>query len=205
MWLLPSRGRPLLAQRLFDQGNFKTPGILILDEGDADKYESVRLPYDWEKVVLERMYLSPKLNAGLKKKPNEPWYGILNDDHLPKTWEWDLLLQKAVEKQPIVWPKDNYADRISTPVFDGELIRKLGWICPPELNHFYIDDAHELLADVLGCSRVDYVTVSHEHVNKGRMKPDQTYKERPDPNRDRVAFQKWCREQWPQIRKRIEC
>lgn len=205
MWLLPSRGRPHLAQRLFDQGNFKTPGLLILDTDDADKYDEVRLPNDWEKLVIPRMFLSPKLNAGFAHKPNEPWYGILNDDHLPKTWEWDLLLQKAVQNQPLVWPKDNYADRISTPVFDGDMIRRIGWICPPELNHFYIDDAHELIAEVLGCTRVEHVTVSHEHVNKGRMKPDQTYRERPEPNRDRTAFQKWCSQQWPEIRKRLEC
>jgi hypothetical protein len=201
MWLLPSRGRPHLVERLFNVGEFKTPGLLILDE---DQKYDVELPEGWETLVLPRMYLSPKLNAGVAHKPSEPWYGILNDDHLPKTEGWDVKLVEALKTQRMVWPKDNYGDRISTGVFDGDLVRALGWITPPELNHFYIDDAHELIAEVLGCRRLDEVMVSHEHVNKGRMKPDQTYRERPEPNRDRVAFHHWCKDKWPEIRKRIE-
>ena len=203
MWLLPSRGRPHLVRRLFDTG-FKTPGLLVIDDDDYKNYRGVELPAGWEKVSLPRMYLSPKLNAAFQKRPAESWYGILNDDHLPITPDWDMKLAEAVKTRPMVWPKDNYADRISTPVFSGDLVRALGWIAPPELNHFYIDDVHELIAECLGCSRLDEVTVSHEHVNKGRMKPDQTYRERPDANRDRVAFMSWCRNSWPEVRKRIE-
>ena len=204
MWLLPSRGRPHLVQRLFTEGKFQTPGLLILDHDDFRNYEKVVLPSRWRRVVFEREYLSPKLNRAFKKYPDEDWYGILNDDHLPKTENWDLKLVEALKNQKLVWPKDNYADRISTPVFDGGLVRTLGWICPPELNHFYIDDAHELIAEVLGCLRLEEVTVSHEHVNKGRMPKDKTYMERPDSNKDRKAFYLWCKEKWPSIRKEIE-
>jgi hypothetical protein len=205
MWLLPSRGRPHLVRRLFEKGNFQTPGLLVIDDDDYKNYRGVDLPQGWEKVSLPRMFLSPKLNAALAKHPSEPWYGILNDDHLPITEGWDVKLVGALKRQPIVWPLDNYADRISTPVFDGDLVRTLGWITPPELNHFYIDDVHEALAEVLGCSRVDDVMVSHEHVNKGRMPKDRTYLERPDPSRDQIAFKKWCIEKWPETRKRLEC
>lgn len=202
MWLLPSRGRPHLVRRLFAEGKFQTPGLLIIDDDDYKNYRGVELPPGWEKVSIPRAFLSAKLNAGCKTPA--PWYGVLNDDHLPMTPDWDVKLVEALDSQPMVWPLDNYADRISTPVFDAALVADLGWIAPPELNHFYIDDVHELIAEVLGCSRLETVTVSHEHVNKGRMKPDLTYKERPDPNADRAAFQKWCRDEWPQIRQRIE-
>lgn len=204
MWLLPSRGRPQLAQRLFDYGNFQTPGLLILDLGDAESYEDVRLPKDWEKIVRPRMFLSGKLNAGFSYRPNEKWYGVLNDDHLPKTEDWDLKLVEAL-KSPMVWPKDNYADRISTAVMQGEFVRKLGWVACPDMNHFYLDDVHELLAEVTGSTRLETVTVSHEHVNKGRMKPDRTYLERPSNARDRAAFMHWCEHKWPDIRESIGC
>jgi hypothetical protein len=205
MWLLPSRGRPNLVRRLFSEGHFQTPGLLIIDDDDYKTYRGIELPDGWEKISIPRVYLSPKLNAALTRKPLEPWYGILNDDHVPKTPGWDVKLVEALRNQPMVWPKDNYADRISTPVFDGDLVRSLGWIAPPELNHFYIDDAHEVIAEVLGCMRLEEVTVSHEHVNAGRMARDKTYEERPDVNRDAQAFQAWARDVWPQVRKRIEC
>ena len=203
MWLLPSRGRPELVKRLFKAGKFQTPGLLILDIGDAESYEGLALPPGWEKIIRPRMFLSGKINEGVKYRPEEPWYGILNDDHLPITEDWDLKLVEACNQ--MTWPKDNYGDRISTLVISGDLVRTLGWIAPPELRHFYIDDVHELIAECLGCHRLDSVTVSHEHVNAGRMKPDLTWQERPQPHEDRIAFTKWCREKWPEIRKRIEC
>ena len=204
MWLLPSRGRPHLAERLFEKGEFKTPGLLILGRDDQHNYKDTTLPDGWEILITPAgMFLSEKLNAGFQHKPKEPWYGILNDDHLPKTDGWDLKLTDL--NQRMVWPQDNYADRISTPVFDGDLVRSLGWIAPPELRHFYIDDVHELIAECLGCKRLEDVTVSHEHVNAGRMRPDRTYLERPNNQRDRAAFLNWCKTQWPEIRKRIEC
>ena len=204
MWLLPSRGRPHLAQRLFDKGNFKTPGLLILDKDDAYRYDRIRLPVGWKKLVLERMFLSGKMNAGLETVPGCEWYGGLNDDHLPLTEGWDLKLVEALKERPFVWPKDNYGDRISTPVMSGELVRTLGWFCCPAMNHFYLDDVHELIAECLGGGQID-ITVSHEHVNAGRMKPDKTWHERPSNAEDRVAFVIWCRDKWPEIRQRIEC
>jgi hypothetical protein len=188
---------------LFNAGNFKTPGLLILDLGDSEQYEGIALPEGWEKVILPRMFLSGKLNAGVKYRPEEPWYGILNDDHIPMTEDWDLKLVEACN--PMTWPQDNYGDRISTLVISGDLVRSLGWISPPEIKHFYIDDVHELLADCLGARRLEDVVVSHEHVNAGRMKPDLTWKERPSNAEDQKAFILWCRDKWPAIRKRLEC
>jgi hypothetical protein len=202
VWLLPSRGRPHLAKRLFAEGKFQTPGLLIIDDDDYKNYRGIELPNGWEKVSIPRTHLSAKLNAGCRPAP---WYGVLNDDHLPMTPDWDVKLVEALDKQQMVWPRDNYADRISTPVFDAALVSDLGWIAPPELKHFYIDDAHELIAECLGCKRLEDVTVSHEHVNAGRMKPDLTWHERPSSADDRKAYMAWCREQWPGIRKRIEC
>ena len=204
MWILPSRGRPQLVKRLFQAG-FKTPGLLIIDDDDYKNYRGIELPAGWEKKSIPRQFLSAKLNAGLRMRPEEPWYGILNDDHLPMTEDWDVKLVEALKTRPIVWPNDNYSGRISTPVFDGDMVRTLGWVSPPEINHFYIDDVHELLAECLGCSRLESVTVSHEHVNAGRMEKDRTWAERPSNSRDRAAFLAWCKEKWPEIRKRLDC
>lgn len=204
MWLLPSRGRPHLAQRLFDTGNFKTPGLLILDVDDAAKYEPVSLPDGWEKIVRPRMFLSGKINAGFEYRPQEPWYGVLNDDHVPMTEGWDEKLIASL-KGPLAWPQDNYADRISVPVMDGDFARSIGWVACPDLKHFYLDDVNELIADCFGCSRTEDIVVSHEHVNAGRMAPDLTWHERPSNAEDRTAFIVWCRDKWPALREKLGC
>jgi hypothetical protein len=204
MWLLPSRGRPHLAERLFREGKFNTPGLLIIDDDESHKYDDVRLPRGWETIVRPRMFLSGKINAGFSHKPEEPWYGVLNDDHVPITRDWDSKLIAALNG-PLVWPQDNYGDRISTPVMDGEFARKLGWVACPDMKHFYLDDVNELIADCFGCRRLEDVVVSHEHVNAGRMPKDKTWHERPPSHEDRMAFVKWCRDKWPEIRQRIEC
>ncbi len=202
MWLLPSRGRPHLVQRLFNTG-FQTPGVLLLDDDDHEKYASVRLPEGWEAIVRPRTYLSAKVNQGVSYKPLEAWYGVINDDHLPKTKDWDLTLVKNL--RGMIWPHDNYAGRISVLLMEGDLVRKLGWFACPDIKHFYLDDVHELIAEVLGCRGMPEIVVSHEHVNAGRMARDKTYNERPSNAEDRQAFLKWCVEKWPEIRQRIEC
>lgn len=177
----------------------------MLDGDDAEQYRGVELPTGWGTLVMPRSYLSQKVNAAFKERPEEGWYGVLNDDHLPITDGWDLKLVEAVESIPMTWPRDNYADRISTLMMSGDLARKLGWVCCPDMNHFYLDDVHEMIAEYMGCRQLSSVTVSHEHVNAGRMQVDRTYMERPPNERDRQAFLNWCREKWPEIRKRLDC
>lgn len=199
MWLLPSRGRPHLVQRLMP--HFQTPGILLLDDDDHHRYEGVALADGWKRVVRRRMHLSAKVNAGFDGSPDEPWYGVINDDHLPVTKDWDLLLTNPV--RGMAWPHDNYAGRISVLVMSGDLVRKLGWFACPDIRHFYLDDVHELIAECLGYRGSPEIVVSHEHVNAGRMPVDQTYRERPNNAEDRAAFVRWCRDKWPEVRERL--
>lgn len=201
MWLIPSRGRPQLAQRLFDCG-FKEKGVLILDEDDASGYRRIRLPFGWEKITLPRLWLSPKLNRGFETFPNEPWYGILNDDHVPMTHGWEKQMVEAGSKG-MAWPDDNYGQRISSHVKSGGLCRLLGWFVCPSLKHYYLDDVDELLAQVVGGTYLPQVVVSHEHANAGRAKMDRTYLERPNPRLDKEAFLEWKEKQWPQIKERL--
>jgi hypothetical protein len=202
VWLVPSRGRPHLAQRLFDCG-FKEKGILILDEGDAQRYDRVRLPFGWKKLVLQRLWLSPKLNVAFDLNPEEPWYGILNDDHLPVTSGWEAEMVREGQKG-MAWPDDNYGKRISSHVKSGDLCRLLGWFVCPAIKHYYLDDVDELLAGMVGGRFLSHIMVSHEHANAGRAPMDRTYLERPNPNLDKKAFLQWRENEWPAIAERLK-
>lgn len=198
MWLVPSRGRPHLAQRLFESG-FREKGVLILDEDEHFIYEQVILPFGWKKLVLPRMYLGPKLNEAANRFSGEPWYGILNDDHLPVTPGWERLVIDAAGSRSMAWPHDNYAKRISAHVKGGDLVRLLGWFVCPRMNHYWLDDADELIAKAVGGKFLEDVMVSHEHANAGRAPMDRTYRERPSNPADKRAFEDWKRDEWPRL------
>jgi hypothetical protein len=204
MWLIPSKGRPNLAKRLFEAADFKEPGILILNTNDELEYRSLRLPEGWRRVVTQPTYLSDALNRGLSHASGEPWYGILNDDHLPKTVGWERAVIEAAGLKSMAWPHDNYAKRISCHVKGGDLVRKLGWFVCPRMKHFWLDDADELIAKEVGGVFLENVMVSHEHVNAGRMKPDRTYVERPSNSADRQAFLRWKEHEWPELQERLK-
>jgi len=203
MWLVPSRGRPHLAQRLFDSG-IREKGVLIIDEDEADIYNGVRLPFGWKRLVLPRQYLSHKLNAAFSEMPDEPWYGILNDDHLPVTPGWEKSIIEAAGKISMAWPDDNYGKRISAHVKGGDLCRGLGWFVCPDMSHYFLDDADELLAKAVGGRYLPEVMVSHEHCNAGRAPMDKTYRERPNWAADKQAFESWKIAVWPGIKNRLQ-
>lgn len=205
MWLVPSKGRPQLCQRLFDAAKFQEPGILILNTDDEMHYRQVLVPKGWRRIVTPPTFLSDALNRGLRHAPNEPWYGILNDDHLPKTEGWERAVIDAAGSQGLAWPHDNYAKRISSHVKGGELVRLLGWFVCPKIKHFWLDDVDELIAKELGDKArfLPEVMVSHEHVNAGRMKVDRTYLERPNNKADKAAFDLWKQEDWPALKVKL--
>lgn len=204
MWLVPSKGRPHLARRLFDEAKFKEPGILILRAEEELNYRSVSIPPGWRRMATDPSHLSDVLNRAVKKWPDEPWYGILNDDHLPKTEGWERAVIDAAGQHGIAWPHDNYAKRISCHVKGGELVRSLGWFVCPRMKHFWLDDADELIAAVVGGTYLPHVVVSHEHVNAGRMPVDRTYMERPPNAADKAAFEKWKRDEWPWLQAKLQ-
>lgn len=177
--------------------------MLILDQDDAERYGAVRLPYGWRKLVMPRLWLSPKLNVTFDTFPDEPWYGILNDDHLPVTPGWERSMIEAAGSNGIAWPDDNYGKRISSHVKGGDLCRALGWFVCPVLKHYYLDDVDELIAKAVGGTYLRDVTVSHEHANAGRAPMDKTYRERPPPWDDKTAFEAWAKAAWPTILTRL--
>lgn len=203
MWLVPSKGRPHLAQRLFDCG-IAEKGVLILNTEDEIEYRSVKEPAGWKRLVTPPTVLSDALNRAFAKFPDEPWYGILNDDHLPKTDGWEQAIIQAAGSSGIAWPHDNYAKRISCHVKGGDLVRTLGWFVCPRMKHFFLDDVDELIAAEVGGRFLPEVMVSHEHVNAGRMKIDRTYMERPSNKADRAAFERWKASEWPWVKAKLK-
>lgn len=199
MWLFPTRGRPDYASRLFAAGEFSTSGVMLLDEDNAAEYDGVSLPKDWQRIVMPRMSSAARLNEAFRRFPAERWYGVVSDDVLPVTPRWDAILAARAVRDGICWSNDNFKLRAVTVAMSGDLARRLGWVCCPAIQHFYGDDAWELIARHVGGGLASDVVVSHEHWQTGRMPKDRTYLERPAPASDCAKYAAWLLNEWPDV------
>jgi hypothetical protein len=203
MMILPSRGRPHLVQRFFDQGQPTLPGLLVIDDDDKENYRAVKIPPDWRVLVLPHLCLVDKCNAAFSEFPAEPWYGITNDDVLPETPQWDERLRAIAGPRNFAYGDDGINHRFSTAVMGGELVRAIGWFLCPALKHFYTDDAWELFHEIGLGIYVPDIKVTHLHFTVGKAPRDQTYAERGDPAKDQFRFETWKARDWPMLRDRV--
>jgi hypothetical protein len=93
-------------------------------------------------------------------------------------------------------------ERLPTAAFmTSDIIRTLGWMCPPTLEHLYIDNAWLELGRAMGRLRyLPDVVLEHLHPDAGKAQQDQTYAEANHPDRDRrdkAAFEAWRRDGLP--------
>ena len=195
---MPTRGRPHLIARAFEKAPPTAPGAVVHDFDQANIYKDARAP--WRSYAMDRKYLGPKLNALLRSFPDEPWYGIVNDDMQPVTPGWDIDLPKAAGPWGIAYADDCYHGRIGASVLGGELVRALGWLAPQGVDHFYIDNVHEQIAADLGVGvPCGHIKIPHLHFTMGGTPFDKTYEERPNPDACLRAFVKWKDEDWPAL------
>lgn len=201
MWIMPSRNRPQLAERVFSKTKVTTPGVIAIDDDQIEMYSGLNLPENWQVVASPRSRFGPKNNEIFARFPNEPWYGSISDDMVPETQGWDSELPKTSGQYGAAWADDNLYGRAVCIAFGGELIRALGFLCCPATEHFYNDDAHELIAKEVGNGvfRSD-ILVPHLHFTKGLSIKDKTYEDRPASMKDRKAFEAWKEKNWPQIK-----
>lgn len=202
MIILPSRGRPHLLQRFFDVGKPTLPGIVVLDDDDAHTYADVRFPKGWCGSIGPRRNIVEKCNGVMELFPGLDWYGITNDDVVPETPGWDHTLMEFAGRGNFAYGDDGINHRWSTSIMGGDLVRCLGWVLCPALRHFYTDDAWEQLREIGLGVYVSTVKVTHKHFSRGAPM-DQTYKDRGDPEQDRVRFEAWQRDEWPHTRARL--
>lgn len=203
MWFLPTR-RPHLVERVFSVCPPTEPGRLIVDERDAHLYEGKKVPWPVH-VVGNTTCFRDKINAAVRDFPDEDYYGSLGDDMIPESPGWDLELARSSGRTGIAGSSQVYIKgKIGAGVIGGDLVRALGWLCLPVVDHFYGDDAMELIGSTFGCliMRED-IKVAHYHFSVGRAPYDASYKTRGSSALDKQAFELWRGTEWPTVRDRI--
>lgn len=208
--LLPSRGRPELAARFVDAAAKMSDGrvdfLLGLDRDDPTLDGYVRNPAlrldqgvrTW--VIDRRLSLSDKVNTMADRALDaaEPprFLAFMADDCLPRTRDWDLHLTRAAGSMHGWAYADDQFQRSRLPthwVVCANVVRQLGWMMLPEVEHMFVDNAVLALGSQLG--RIAYcpdVTIEHLHPVAGKAALDDTYGDMAAQlAADRTRFEAW--------------
>ena len=183
MFILPTYKRPERVKNLiqaYKDTNATVP-IFVIIQGNAQLYERIEYPDTWTVEILENnIGLVAATNLGFKKFPNEKWYGIICDDQVPLTQEWDKILLKLVTDWNIVTTDDTLNKNdwrlAGIPIFGGEFIRACGFIMPPCTWHICSDDWWELVGKTCGNWIKSDAQSTHLTPETTGIAPDETYK-----------------------------
>lgn len=206
-------GRPQNLERflrLYHETKCTLPIWVIFDEGDLSllDYSQIKLPLHWKKVgVPNGTRLGSIYNIIFKTYPNEDFYGMVSDDCEPQTECWDVKLRDACIPDLIAWPNDGFINaKMPTFAFlGGDLVRKLGFWSPGDMQHWYTDNAWADIA--YGLNKAVYrddIKLIHLHPVNGNAENDKTYNNQPNASVDKLAYDSWKRFSFPSLIERMK-
>lgn len=191
--IVPTRGRPQNAARLLeavrDLSELETDVFFGLDEDDPARswYEESLLDRQQQSKVLTRVAIRPRMSlaewtnfAAERHADRYRFLASFGDDHLPRTRGFDRRLVRAVEDMGgtgFAYPYDGMREDIpEAVVMSADIPRVLGYMCPPGLKHYYIDNVWADLGRWAGCLRYcRAVAVDHLHPGNGKARADPLY------------------------------
>lgn len=212
LWLIPSRRRPQALERCFKaykDTNTTSNGLVIVDRKDffdnQKEYEKLELLPNWNLHISVGETLGDKIREVFGQYINKfEAIGFMGDDNIPVTYEWDVKIVESLSKYLIVstddeWyaKADKFRDRKMNggPLWRTDLLKEIGYLFPPRLQHCFIDDLWENLGKKTKCwhTRMD-VLVRHDHVIKLNVEPDSTYKKQLEFKlSDEAIYKEWIR------------
>lgn len=220
--LVPTKSRPENASRLLHACN-ETAGdemdslVFALDPGEekAAEYEAVipdhdydtRALWSWAEVTAvqaEPQRIGPILNQLAAHYAQDcDFIGFMGDDHLPRTANWDEELVASLGGKPgVAYGNDLVqGERIPTAcIMTSDLVRSLGYMVPPGLEHLYFDDFWKMLGQAAG--NLKYcpdVVIEHLHPTVGTAQWDDSYRQNNDPSqfaKDLGTYQRFLAGRW---------
>lgn len=203
MFILPSRSRPHNIARLviaWRATNATSPLVLRLDLNDPrlPEYLEIKMPPHWFVRIGSPNFVGPLTNEVFKEWPNSDWYGILGDDVVPLTYEWDRKLSEACGSNAIAYGNDTIHGRnlCTHPVIGGELVREMGFITLPGLKGLYGDTVWMHIGQTRDCLKyLDNVILEHRHWSNGKAPMDASYASHTRYAEDQGVYERW-RSQW---------
>lgn len=215
MIFLPTRGRPENLARFFTHcmKTDVTSRIVVrtdTDDPNYPAYDAIMKAWAERLDVIHHAGMPfgfvGKCNDLFFKYPDEPWYACLQDDIVPRTKCWDILLRDAIQGG-ISYPDDGFQhDALPTnPFISGDLARAIGWLALPNVYHWYADNAWKVIGERIG--KLHYtpsVLLEHHHRINGKAPDDATYQSADRMAEiDKLAFWRWAKIELAPLIKRI--
>jgi hypothetical protein len=194
MIIVPTRGRPENAKRLFDAVMRTSDASIVFCVDDDDPKFDEYIQSDLPIRVGPRKRLVGTLNDVSKDFLDYDIIGFLGDDTLPKTYRWDLKIMENFQRNMVAYANDGHQrEGLPTGVFlDSRIVDVLGYMVPPTFIHLFADNYWKALGEALGTLQYFAdVDIEHIHPFAGKADSDLTYEEAnagPIWDNDRAAF-----------------
>lgn len=203
--IVPSRSRQeriTTFKEHFDKNSTFSDLCLGIDDDQYEMYPKFdNVIYD----VNPNMQLGPKLNLIASRYCDDYRYiAFMGDDHLIQTQGWD---QKLIDPIRDIQYGMSYGNDLikgellpTAIIMDSYIIQKLGYMCPPDQIHLYLDDFWLHLGTTLGTIKYcPDVIIEHMHFTTGKSEIDKTYIESNTPelyHTDEAAYKNYLANQF---------
>lgn len=205
--IVPSRNRPKNIIRLVEAMKETCTGdtqlLVCLDVDDAAQYLPL-IEGVWY-VVGEPQQLGSWTNRSVRMYGDDfRFLGSIGDDHVPRTPGWDeVVCATLTEMGTGMCFGDDLLQGSDLPTacfMTSDIVRALGFMCPPTLVHMYVDNFWLELGNALGRLRyLPDITIEHMHFTRGKSSNDAVYSSGESlMDRDKVAFASYMAESFDQ-------
>lgn len=152
--IVPSRGRPENIRRLRDawvEHTVKASLMVVVDADDPKLPEYEEIGPVLVNSAVQR--LGPILNmVATRVAGSVGVIGFMGDDHLPRTYGWDVRLMASLARPGVAYGNDLVqGERLPTAcMISASLIQTIGFMAPPRLLHLFLDDFWAELGRTVG-------------------------------------------------------
>lgn len=196
--LVPSKGRPDIAKRLVESIQKFSEGfsdiILGVENQELKDYKKIK---NVSIIQTPATDYAPRLNFMVENLPKKyKYFYLLNDDFVFETPFESKFLEIAEQlKNCILYGDDGiqHQELPTAPFIDYNVYKVLGFVCPPEFEHYFVDNYWKLLGETLDTLRyLPEIKATHMHHSVSKAEKDATYNNSESKYwEDKARFQKY--------------
>lgn len=189
--LVPTLNRPKLVERFvksYEDTGSTVPVWFLIDDSELLQSFSgdISIKKTGTAVTMgdKCRFIWPQV---IEAKPE--WVGLLNDDHILRTHEWDKKVEALIDGTNMVSSNDGHwnfgVNVVGITAWSMPVLQSAGFpIFPRNLQHYFIDNLWKSIGEATGCwVETMKINIEHAHVFNGKMEADDTFRKVNDPKR----------------------